>query len=224
MMSYSAHLDTLMETLFPPEAIQDTLGDVIATHHLRQLRIAETEKYAHVTFFFNGGREEILPGEERILIPSPAVKTYDQQPQMSAGILTDHFIAALNTQTFSLIVANYANADMVGHTGNMAATILAIEAIDECLGRLLKACQQNDYILVITADHGNAETMQEDGKASPHTAHTCNRVPLIIAGLSYTPTLKSGNLSDIAPTILDLISIDQPPLMTGTSRIIRGQP
>lgn len=216
MVEYSETLNTWMDTLFPSLTPPDVLGEVIAQYGLKQLRIAETEKYAHVTFFFNGGREEVFPGEDRVLIPSPNVPTYDLQPEMSAYELTDRLVEAIESQKYALIVVNYANTDMVGHTGNLEAAQKAVEAVDLCLGRIKNAVKKTGACLLITADHGNAEKMYDEALHSPHTAHTLNPVPFV---MFYGPRveLTSGNLSNIAPTILQLLELPIPPAMTGAS-------
>ena len=199
---------------FPPERLPNVLGQYIADLGLRQLRIAETEKYAHVTFFFNGGRETPFEGEERILIPSPQVATYDLQPQMSAEELTDRLTAAIGSGQYDLIVCNYANPDMVGHTGNLEAAVQAIETIDQCLDRLQQAIHAVGGELLITADHGNAERMRDPVTGQPHTAHTTNRVPLVYVGRD-ADLLENGTLADIAPSLLRMMGLAQPPEMTG---------
>ncbi len=206
--------------VYPPEELAGILGEVVSGRGIPQLRIAETEKYAHVTFFFNGGVERSFPGEERVLVPSPReVATYDLKPEMSAGEVTDRLLALLDSDRFGFVLVNYANPDMVGHTGVMAAAVRAIEALDGCIGRVADKVAEKGGILLVTADHGNAECMaEEDG--SPHTAHTTNRVPLILAGERFTPAhprLREGRLGDVAPTILRLLGIPQPPQMTGVS-------
>lgn len=216
MVEYAATLNVWMETLFPPAMPDQVLGEIIAAHDLKQLRLAETEKYAHVTFFFNGGREDVLPGEDRLLIPSPDVATYDLKPEMSAYELTDHLVEAIESQKYALIVVNYANPDMVGHTGNLEATQKAIETVDQCLGRVREAVEKTGATLIVTADHGNAETMYDDDLQSPHTAHTLNPVPFLIFP-RQNGVLSPGKLSDIAPTILQLLGIPAPSVMTGTS-------
>lgn len=216
MVSYSDHLDGLMGVLFPPAHYPNTLGEVIAQRGLQQLRIAETEKYAHVTFFLNGGRDEPFAGEERILVPSPKVATYDLKPEMSAATVTDHLTAAIAGGGFDLIVVNYANPDMVGHTGVMAAAVQAAEAVDACLGRLEDAVKAAGGWLLITADHGNLEQMSDPASGQPHTQHTTGPVPIVLAGEGAAGlTLKDGKLADIAPTLLVLLGIAQPADMTG---------
>ena len=180
LVEYSAELNRFLATLFPPENLDDTFGEVVSNAGLTQLRIAETEKYAHVTFFFNGGRETVFPGEERILVPSPKVATYDQQPEMSALEVTDKVVEAIAAGRFDVIVLNYANADMVGHTGRLDAAIKAVETIDRCLGRLASAVEKAGGTLVVTADHGNAEMMRDPETGEPHTAHTLNPVPFLV--------------------------------------------
>ncbi len=220
LVEYSAQLNRFLGTLFPPENLDDTFGEVVSRAGLTQLRIAETEKYAHVTFFFNGGRETVFPGEERILVPSPKVATYDQLPEMSAPEVTDRVVEAIRAHRFDVIVLNYANTDMVGHTGRLDAAVKAVETVDTCLGRLSEAVEQAGGTLVITADHGNAEMMSDPETGEPHTAHTLNPVPFIVVN---SPTavehLADGRLSDVAPTLLDLLGLPQPVVMTGHSLI-----
>ncbi|NLC52273.1 MAG: 2,3-bisphosphoglycerate-independent phosphoglycerate mutase [Firmicutes bacterium] len=207
---------------FPPEYLVNTLGEVLSRAGLKQLRIAETEKYAHVTFFFNGGREKPFDGEERCMIPSPQVPTYDLQPEMSAPELTSVLVKAIYERKYDFILANYANADMVGHTGDLVAAIKAVEAVDNCLGKVIAAVEDVGGIALVTADHGNAEMMLDpDGKGS-HTAHTANSVPFIIVS-QKTFTLRSGGiLADIAPTVLELFDLPQPEEMGGKSLISGG--
>ncbi len=220
MIEYSERHAAWLSALFPPIDIRDTLGEVVAAAGLKQLRIAETEKYAHVTFFLNGGREAVFVGEERILVPSPKVATYDLQPEMSAFEVTDALVEAIGTGRFDLIVVNYANGDMVGHTGNLDAAIAAVEAVDSCLGRLLEAVENAGGCLVITADHGNAELMKDSETGQRHTAHTMNKVPLLLAKYRKASLgLAGGRLADVAPTILDLMDLAQPAVMTGRSLI-----
>ncbi|MFP3023481.1 MAG: 2,3-bisphosphoglycerate-independent phosphoglycerate mutase [Wolbachia sp.] len=220
MMQYKA--DLKIPYLFPPESFANTLGQIIEDNKLRQLRIAETEKYAHVTFFFNCGREEPFPGEERILIPSPKVKTYDLQPKMSAFELTEELVKKIHSQEFVLIVVNYANPDMVGHTGNIKAAEQAVLAVDDCLAKVLNVIKEvGNTALIITADHGNVECMFDEENNTPHTAHTLNKVPFIVCSDSYNNLkLRDGRLSDIAPTILQLLGLKKPNEMTGDSLIL----
>jgi 2,3-bisphosphoglycerate-independent phosphoglycerate mutase len=201
---------------YPPDYPQNSFGEYIAKLGLRQLRIAETEKYAHVTFFFNGGREQPFPGEDRILVPSPKVATYDLQPEMSAPELTDKLVEAITSNTYDVIICNYANPDMVGHTGIFTAAVKAIETIDLCLGKVIDALHQVGGELLITADHGNAEQMSDNATHQPHTAHTSNLVPFIYIGRSSS-IAAGGALSDIAPTMLYLMGLKIPQEMQGTS-------
>jgi 2,3-bisphosphoglycerate-independent phosphoglycerate mutase len=218
MVEYSAALNPFLSTLFPPEAIRMGLGETVAKAGLKQLRIAETEKYAHVTFFFNGGEERVFDGEERILVPSPKVATYDLKPEMSAPEVTDKLVEAIGSGKFDLIVVNYANSDMVGHTGDLAAAIKAIEAVDACLGRLMAAVGQAGGVLLVTADHGNAEQMFDEKTHQKHTQHTLNRVPALLFGApANIHSLTDGKLADVAPTVLDLMGVPQPREMTGHS-------
>jgi 2,3-bisphosphoglycerate-independent phosphoglycerate mutase len=204
---------------FPPIELKNILSEHISRLGLKQLRIAETEKYAHVTFFFNGGVEKAYPGEDRILIPSPKVATYDLHPEMSAPELTDTLVAAIKSEKYDLIICNFANPDMVGHTGNFDATVKAIEAVDTCLGKIAEALQMTGGELLITADHGNAEKMFDDDQNQPHTAHTSDPVPFIHVGREAIIINKNGKLSDIAPTILYLLGLPQPEEMTGSSLV-----
>jgi 2,3-bisphosphoglycerate-independent phosphoglycerate mutase len=224
MTQYSADLNRFLATLFPPEQLDETFGQVVAEAGLRQLRIAETEKYAHVTFFFNGGREIEFPGEDRILVPSPKVATYDLKPEMSAFEVTDKLVAAIDAGTYDVIVLNYANTDMVGHSGDLAAATKAVEAVDACLGRLAEAVERAGGTLLITADHGNAEQMRDPATGQPHTAHTLNPVPLLLvnppAGIDG---VENGRLADVAPTLLALLGLAQPQAMTGRSLIHRSE-
>jgi 2,3-bisphosphoglycerate-independent phosphoglycerate mutase len=223
MTEYSTELDRFLKTLFPPEDLRDTFGEVIARAGLTQLRIAETEKYAHVTFFFNGGREAEFPGESRILIPSPKVATYDQKPEMAAPEVTDALVEAIDRGRFDVIIVNYANADMVGHTGDVAAAINAVEAVDHCLGRLADAVRRAGGVLLITADHGNAEMMRDPATGQPHTAHTLNPVPVLLVNAPPGVTgLHDGRLADIAPTLLALLGLRQPAAMTGRPLLVRA--
>jgi 2,3-bisphosphoglycerate-independent phosphoglycerate mutase len=218
MVEYSAALNPYLKTLFPPEAIRMGLGETIAKAGLKQLRIAETEKYAHVTFFFNGGEERQFEGEDRILVPSPKVKTYDLKPEMSAPEVTDKLVEAIASGKYDLIVVNYANSDMVGHTGELAAAVKAIEAVDTCLGRLMAAVGKAGGVLLVTADHGNAEQMYDEKTHQKHTQHTLNRVPaLLFNAPAHIRSLNDGKLADVAPTMLDLMGVSQPREMTGHS-------
>lgn len=216
LTSYSSDLDRVMDQLFPPVEIKDTLGEIVARAGLTQLRIAETEKYAHVTFFFNGGEEQVFAGEERILVPSPNVATYDLKPEMSAHEVTNNLVAAIESGRFDLIVCNYANADMVGHTGMLAPAIAAIEAVDTCLGRVEAATRAAGGVLLVTADHGNAEKMS-DADGGAHTAHTTDDVPLIVANAPHVTQVSDGRLADVAPTILSIMGLPQPTAMSGVS-------
>jgi 2,3-bisphosphoglycerate-independent phosphoglycerate mutase len=223
LTEYSTELNRFMQTIFPPEDLADTFGEVVSHAGLTQLRIAETEKYAHVTFFFNGGRETEFPGESRILVPSPKVATYDLQPEMSAPELTDQLVAAIDAGRFDAIIVNYANTDMVGHSGDIAAAIKAVEAVDRCLGRLAEAVTRAGGTLLITADHGNAEMMRDAATGQPHTAHTLNPVPLLLVNPPAQVTgLRDGRLADIAPTLLALLGLRQPAAMTGQPLVSRA--
>jgi 2,3-bisphosphoglycerate-independent phosphoglycerate mutase len=200
---------------FGPERLEGILADVFAEAGLKNLRIAETEKYAHVTFFFNGGVEPPFPGEQRILIPSPKVATYDLQPEMSAYRITEEVIKQIESGRFDVVIMNYANADMVGHTGNLDATIKAIEVIDECLGRVVAATRAKNGTVIITADHGNAEQMIDPVTGQIFTAHTTNPVPVILIDHHQCSLRKGGSLRDIAPTMLGILGLDKPEQMTG---------
>jgi len=215
MTQYDATID--IPTAYPPEHYEDTLGEVLAKNGLQQLRIAETEKYAHVTFFFNGGVEEPNAGEDRILIPSPKVATYDLQPEMSAPLVTEKLLKALDEDKYDVVILNFANPDMVGHTGIMEAAVKAMETIDACAGKIVEKIQSLGGVICITADHGNLEKMQnEDG--TPCTAHTTNKVPFIVISKEKYQ-LHEGRLADIAPTLLKFLKIEQPKAMTGKSLI-----
>jgi 2,3-bisphosphoglycerate-independent phosphoglycerate mutase len=218
MVEYSAALNEFLETLFPPVALKMGLGETIARAGLKQLRIAETEKYAHVTFFFNGGEERQFDGEDRILIPSPKVATYDLKPEMSAPEVTDKLVEAIGSGKYDLIVVNYANSDMVGHSGILSAAIRAVEAVDQSLGRLMEAVKKAGGVMLITADHGNAEQMYDEETHQKHTQHTLNRVPaLLFNGPPGVRSLQDGKLADVAPTMLALMQVKQPAEMTGHS-------
>ena len=207
--------------LFEPAVLTNTFGEHLSKLGKRQLRAAETEKYAHVTFFFSGGREQAFPGEERLLVPSPKVATYDLMPEMSAAELTDALIDALCSDRFDAIVCNYANGDMVGHTGQFDAAVAAVETLDQCLGRLAATADERGWRVLITADHGNVERMRDAATAQPHTAHTTEPVPLVVVGNGATSLADGGTLADVAPTALALMGLDPPPEMTGRA-LIRG--
>ena len=211
-----------VEIAFEKQVLKNTFGEYISKKGLTQLRIAETEKYAHVTFFFNGGEEKQYEGEERILVPSPKVETYDMKPEMSAYEVTDKVVEAIKSERFDNIILNFANPDMVGHTGSVEAAVKAIETIDECVGRIVTEINKLEGNLIITADHGNAETMINISTGEPHTAHTTNPVPLILVTSDEKLKLKeSGKLADLAPTLLDLMNLEQPEEMTGVSLLDR---
>lgn len=220
MTRYSQHLMT--ESAFPPVEHRNTLGEIIAKEGLSQLRIAETEKYAHVTFFFNGGTEQIFPNEERILIPSPQVATYDLQPEMSAPKLTQVLVNAIQSGAYDVIICNYANADMVGHSGDFQATVKAIECLDQCLKEIWQALEPLGGNLLITSDHGNAEAMYDDSTHQAHTAHTCQPVPLLFIGGDWRFTTEHGTLVDVAPTMLSLLGIKPPEEMTGNVLLVKN--
>ena len=207
-----------VDIAFKKETLVNTFGEYISKNGLTQLRIAETEKYAHVTFFFNGGEEKQYKGEDRILVPSPKVETYDMQPEMSAEEVTEKVVDAINSKKYDVVILNYANPDMVGHTGSLEATIKAIEKIDECVERVVEAVNNQKGRLIITADHGNSEQMIDYKTGEPHTAHTTNPVPLILVGVDNVK-LKEGRLADLAPTMLDIMGLEKPAEMTGESII-----
>ncbi|MEQ8662149.1 MAG: 2,3-bisphosphoglycerate-independent phosphoglycerate mutase, partial [Gammaproteobacteria bacterium] len=213
MTDYGEQFD--LPVAFPAFDLPNTFGAVLAARGLRQLHIAETEKYAHVTFFFNGGLEQVFPGEDRVLVPSPDVATYDLQPEMSAPEVTERLVAAIDSEQYDAIICNYANADMVGHTGNFDATVRCIEALDACLARVLEAARAHGFEVLITADHGNAEQMRAPhADDEPHTAHTSNLVPLIHVGRTAR-LAANGSLADLAPTMLALMGLEQPAEMNG---------
>ena len=218
-VTFTNYDDTIenVSIAFKKDEIKNTFGEYISKKGLTQLRIAETEKYAHVTFFFNGGEEKQYPGEDRILVPSPKVETYDMKPEMSALEVTDKVVDAINSRKYDSIILNYANPDMVGHTGNIEATIKALEVLDGCVQRVVDAIENNDDMLLITADHGNAEQMIDYKTGELHTAHTTNPVPLALIGKEAK--LKEGRLADLAPTMLDLMGLEKPQEMTGESLI-----
>ena len=208
--------------LFDKENVQNTLGEYLAENGKTQLHIAETEKYAHVTFFFNGGRETPYKNEERILVPSPKVATYDLKPEMSAYEVKDKLVEAINTQKFDFIVVNYANGDMVGHTGVESAAIQAVEAVDECVGKTVEALKEVDGQMFICADHGNAEQLIDETTGEPFTAHTTNPVPFILVNADPAYKLREGGcLADIAPTLIELMGMEQPKEMTGKSLLVK---
>ena len=214
LTEYAADIKT--SCAFPPASLPNVLGEWLAKHHKTQLRISETEKYAHVTFFFSGGKEDTFVGEERILVPSPQVATYDLQPEMNSVLLTDKLVNAITSKKYDFIVCNYPNGDMVGHTGKFDAAVKACEAVDTAIGRVIKALHEVNGECLITADHGNAEQMIDEKTGQAHTAHTCEPVPLIYVGRPATPATQ-GTLSDIAPTILTLMEMEIPSDMTGTN-------
>lgn len=216
LTEYSSALNAFLATAYAPMRYPNVLGEVLANAGKTQLRIAETEKYAHVTFFMNGGEEQPFSGEDRILVPSPKVKTYDLQPEMSAPELTDKLTAAITSGKYDLIIVNYANPDMVGHTGSMPAAIKAAETIDACLARLERAVTEMDGVMLITADHGNLEEMLDRSSGQAHTQHTTNPVPLLLVGpRTDSYGLNDGRLCDIAPTLLHFLGLQQPTEMTG---------
>ena len=203
---------------FKKEPLYNTFGEYVSKKGYTQLRIAETEKYAHVTFFFNGGEEKQYEGEDRILVPSPKVETYDLKPEMSAYEVTDKVLEAIKNDKYDCIILNFANTDMVGHTGSLEAAIKAVETVDECVGKIVSLVEEKDGNLLITADHGNAEQMIDYSTGEPHTAHTTNPVPLILVTSNKTLKLKTGGkLADLAPTMLDLMNLEKPEEMTGNS-------
>jgi len=208
----------VMQSIFPPLTFPNILGEVVAEAGRTQLHMAETEKYPHVTYFINGGREQPYDGEARIMVPSPQVATYDLKPEMSASELTDKAVIAIKAAQFDLIVLNYANPDMVGHTGSLPAAIKAVEAVDASLGRIVEAVEKQGGALLVTADHGNCELMRDPVTGGPHTAHTTNSVPVLMMG-GGAKALNDGRLADIAPTLLELMELPKPQEMTGTSLI-----
>ncbi len=214
--------DTLenVEIAFKKEPLKNTFGEYISKNGLTQLRIAETEKYAHVTFFFNGGEEKQYKGEDRILVPSPKVETYDLKPEMSAHEVTTKVVDAINSKKYDSIILNFANPDMVGHTGNLDAAIKAVETIDECVGKVIEAINEVEGVALITADHGNCEQMIDYKTGEPFTSHTTNPVPLVLVGMDDVK-LKDGKLADLAPTMLDIMNLAKPEEMTGESLIVK---
>jgi 2,3-bisphosphoglycerate-independent phosphoglycerate mutase len=222
MTRYSDALADALLVLFPPVALEGNLGETLGRAGLRQLRIAETEKYPHVTFFFNGGEERPYPGEERILVPSPKVRTYDLQPEMSAGEVTDRLVAAIGRGGLDFILVNFANPDMVGHTGRLDAAVRAVATVDSCLGRVLDALARAGGAALVTADHGNCELMRDPLTGGPHTAHTVNPVPCVLVGGPAGAGLDDGRLADVAPTLLALLGLPRPAAMTGRSLLRPG--
>jgi len=218
MAYYSDALAPFLGVLFPPDRLDHILGGVVANAGKTQLRMAETEKYPHVTYFLNGGREMPFPHEDRIMVQSPKVATYDLQPEMSAPELTDKAVAAIDGGKYDLIVLNYANPDMVGHTGSLPAAIKAVETVDTGLGRIVEAVRKQGGALLVTADHGNCELMKDPATGGPHTAHTTNPVPVVLMG-GNAKAIQDGILADVAPTLLDLMGIRQPQEMTGHTLI-----
>jgi 2,3-bisphosphoglycerate-independent phosphoglycerate mutase len=221
MTRYSDELAPFLEVMFPPEKLTHLLGDLTAAAARTQLRMAETEKFPHVTYFLNGGQETTFTGEDRIMVPSPKVATYDLQPEMSAPELADKAVAAIGTAKYDLIVLNFANPDMVGHTGVLPAAIKAVETVDTALGRIAEAVRQQGGALLVTADHGNCELMKDPATGGPHTAHTTNPVPVVLLG-GGAEALHDGRLADIAPTLLELMGLPKPAEMTGASLIENG--
>ncbi|MGI4975665.1 MAG: alkaline phosphatase family protein, partial [Janthinobacterium lividum] len=235
MTRYSDDLAAQLDALFPPQGMSNLLGQVVSAAGRRQLRMAETEKYPHVTYFLNGGMELPLEGEERVMVPSPRVATYDLQPEMSAPELAERAVQAIDGGAHDLIVLNFANPDMVGHTGNLAATIRAIETVDAGLGRIAEAIGRRGGALLVTADHGNAEMMRDPESGGPYTAHTTNLVPVVLSAAGSLADggsvpageaprsggMRDGRLADLAPTLLDLMGLERPAEMTGRS-LLRG--
>jgi 2,3-bisphosphoglycerate-independent phosphoglycerate mutase len=221
MVEYSTGLNRVLGTLFPTQEMHDLLAEVVSRAGLRQLHAAETEKYPHVTFFLNGGQEPPFPGEDRVMVPSPKVATYDLQPEMSAPELCEKVVAAINTGTYDLVVLNFANPDMVGHTGSLPAAIKAVETVDAALGRIAEAVRAQGGVLLVTADHGNCELMKDPATGGPHTAHTTNPVPVFLVNGPAGAVLRDGRLADVAPTLLELMGQPQPAAMTGVSLLKR---
>ena len=221
MTQYSAELNQYLQTIFAPQNLDNVLGQVVGAAGRAQVRMAETEKYPHVTYFLNGGEEAQYPGEDRIMVPSPKVATYDLQPEMSAPELTEKAVAAIGSGTYDLIVLNFANPDMVGHTGSLPAAIKAVETVDTGLGWIVAAIEQAGGALLVTADHGNCELMRDPDNNGPHTSHTTNPVPVILHG-SGAAGIADGRLADLAPTMLELMGIAQPAEMTGRSLLRRS--
>ena len=224
LVAYSELLNQHLKVLFPTVNLDETIGEIVAKQGLKQLRIAETEKYPHVTFFLNGGREEKFSGEERILIPSPKVATYDLEPEMSARILTKKLVHAIQENKFDFIVVNYANPDMVGHTGDLRAAIKAVETVDECIGYLVQELKKIDGLMFLTSDHGNCEMMYDTNTQTTHTSHTTNLVPTVLVNASSEVfELKNGKLADVAPTLLELLGLPIPQSMNGQSMLVTSR-
>jgi 2,3-bisphosphoglycerate-independent phosphoglycerate mutase len=217
LTQYSDALDKFMQAIFPPQSFAHILGEVVADAGRTQLRMAETEKYPHVTYFLNGGHEDPYRGEDRIMVPSPKVATYDLQPEMSAPELTDKAVEAINSGKYDMIILNFANPDMVGHTGSLPAAIKAVETVDASLGRIADAIRKAGGALLVTADHGNCEMMRDPDTGGPHTAHTTNPVPVVLFGARNRGLVAEGRLADIAPTLLELMELPKPKEMTGHS-------
>lgn len=223
IVEYSVALNDYIPAMFTAQAIENGFGDVISKAGMKQLRISETEKYAHITFFFNGGKEDVFAGEERILVPSPDVATYDLQPEMSAPEVTDKLVAAIESGEFSTIIVNFANPDMVGHTGILSAAMKAVECVDACIGKVAVAVKAAGGALLVTADHGNVELMKDQTTGIAHTAHTNFDVPLLLVSDHMAGTdINDGCLADVAPTMLELLDLPQPAEMTGTSLLKRS--
>lgn len=222
MTEYSVDHNRFMQTMYPPEALSNIFGEVVAENGLTQLRIAETEKYAHVTFFFNGGEEKEFEGESRILVPSPKVATYDLKPEMSIYEVTAELLSAIENKKFDVIICNYANGDMVGHTGVMDAALKAVAAVDDCLGKVVDAIISVGGVILVTADHGNVEKMVDEKTGQPYTAHTVGDVQAVLINAPQNVVgLDKGRLADIAPTLLELLDIKQPKEMSGKSLLIK---
>lgn len=220
MTQYSADHERFMKTMYGPEALTKIYGEIVADKGLKQLRIAETEKYAHVTFFFNGGEEKEFDGEERILIPSPKVATYDLKPEMSIYEVTDKLVEAIASEKFDTIICNFANGDMVGHTGIMEAALRAVKAVDDCVGRVVEAIKKAGGVVFIAADHGNVEEMVDPITGAPYTAHTVGKIKAVLVNYDQPiKGLKDGRLADLAPTLLEMLGIEKPAEMTGHSLI-----
>ncbi|MEE8272997.1 MAG: 2,3-bisphosphoglycerate-independent phosphoglycerate mutase [Alphaproteobacteria bacterium] len=223
MVAYSDRLDPLMSAIFAPKLLDNTLGELVARAGMTQVRMAETEKYPHVTFFFNGGGDRRFPREDRIMVPSPRVATYDLQPEMSAPELADRLVEAVDGGKYDLVIVNFANPDMVGHTGSLPAAITAVETVDGCLGRLEQAVRRQGGVLLFTADHGNCEIMRDAATGQPHTAHTLSVVPVVLVnGPANAVALHDGRLADVAPTLLELLGLPRPAEMTGNTLIERA--